>query len=75
MTRLTLSFPEVLTLSFCAVSLHYIQYTKHERDLETGATLDMSSKLNLIDLAGSENANSAGAGGSVDKTVCVGKEG
>lgn len=37
-----------------------IQYTKRKRDMDSGAVMDMTSKLNLIDLAGSENANSAG---------------
>lgn len=37
-----------------------ITYTKRKKDNETSTVMDMTSKLNLIDLAGSENSNSAG---------------
>jgi hypothetical protein len=33
---------------------------KRKQDMETKAVMDMTSKLNLIDLAGSENAGTAG---------------
>ena len=53
-----------------------IQYTKTKRDLDTGAVLHQASKLNLLDLAGSENATSAGTsgerlkeGGSINKSL------
>ena len=53
-----------------------IRYSKTRQDIDTQAMLEQTSKLNLIDLAGSENANAAGTkgerlkeGGSINKSL------
>lgn len=53
-----------------------IQYVKSRRDVESGVLMHQVSKLNLIDLAGSENAGSAGTtgerlkeGGSINRSL------
>ena len=59
--------------SHAVFSIHYI---KSRRDMENGALMHQTSKLNLIDLAGSENASAAGTtgerlkeGGSINKSL------
>ena len=43
--------------SHAVFAIHYI---KSRRDMENGALMHQTSKLNLIDLAGSENSSAAG---------------
>ena len=45
-------------------ALFTIHYTKSKRDVVTNVVVEQTSKLNLIDLAGSENAHSAGTTGA-----------
>lgn len=59
--------------SHAVFAIHYI---KSRRDMENGALMHQTSKLNLIDLAGSENSSAAGTtgerlkeGGSINKSL------